>query len=162
MRLRSPATLCILESTFPTVSFHTEEVFPNLESIAYVGAHNAPDQDRARVSDDQIRQNEGFKNLHFSNIIKAFESSGKFIAPKDSEILNEYSLKAKDAQVIFHELLGHGTGKLLQKKQDGTFNFKRNLIDPFTGRPVSSPAPALVNELGASRISPDILKLTDP
>lgn len=51
--------------------------------------------------------------------------------------MSKFSLKAKDAQVIFHELLGHGTGKLLQEDSKGILNFKRNLTDPLTGKPVS-------------------------
>lgn len=32
-----------------------------------------------------------------------------------------------------HELLGHGSGKLLQRKADGTTNYPSTLLDPFTG-----------------------------
>lgn len=34
-----------------------------------------------------------------------------------------------------HELLGHGSGKLLQLESDGTKNFTPSLIDPLTGQP---------------------------
>lgn len=36
-------------------------------------------------------------------------------------------------KIVFHELLGHGCGKLLYKD-----NFDENLIDPTTGKPVAS------------------------
>jgi len=42
--------------------------------------------------------------------------------------------------VVFHELLGHGTGKLLVENQSGGFNFdsKNPPINPLTGKPINS------------------------
>ena len=42
--------------------------------------------------------------------------------------------------VVFHELLGHGTGKLLVEKQSGGFNFdaKNPPVSPVTGNPIDS------------------------
>ena len=39
-------------------------------------------------------------------------------------------------QVGLHELLGHGSGKLLMKKKDGSLNFESGLENPLTGKPV--------------------------
>ena len=42
-------------------------------------------------------------------------------------------------QVGLHELLGHGSGKLLCQLEDGSLNFDQAAtIDPLTGQPVSS------------------------
>lgn len=42
-------------------------------------------------------------------------------------------------QVCNHELLGHGTGRLLQESTDGKLNFDpATLINPLTGKPVTS------------------------
>jgi len=42
-------------------------------------------------------------------------------------------------QVCNHELLGHGTGRLLQESADGTLNFDpKTLLNPLTGKPVAS------------------------
>jgi dipeptidyl-peptidase III len=42
--------------------------------------------------------------------------------------------------VVFHELLGHGTGKLLMEDESGNFNFDKNEppINPLTGKPIES------------------------
>jgi dipeptidyl-peptidase-3 len=42
--------------------------------------------------------------------------------------------------VVFHELLGHGTGKLLVENQSSGFNFdpKNAPINPLTGNPIDS------------------------
>lgn len=42
--------------------------------------------------------------------------------------------------VVFHELFGHGTGKLLQEAADGTHNFNlaRPPTSPLTGKPIDS------------------------
>ena len=42
--------------------------------------------------------------------------------------------------VVFHELLGHGTGKLLVENPSGGFNFdpRNPPINPLTGKPINS------------------------
>lgn len=42
--------------------------------------------------------------------------------------------------VVLHEILGHGTGKLLMENPAGQFNFDRNNppSNPLTGKPVDS------------------------
>ena len=42
------------------------------------------------------------------------------------------------AQVGLHELLGHGSGKLLSESPDGSLNFSSDLLDPETGAPIAS------------------------
>ncbi|KAI7459753.1 hypothetical protein KC357_g9116 [Hortaea werneckii] len=42
--------------------------------------------------------------------------------------------------VVFHELFGHGTGKLLQENADSTYNFaaEKLPVSPLTGQPIDS------------------------
>lgn len=40
-------------------------------------------------------------------------------------------------QISYHELMGHGCGKMFIKKEDGSCNFNPEMIDPFTGKPVT-------------------------
>lgn len=86
---------------------------------------------------DEIRQTEGFKNVHLSNIISAQGSSNfDFLSDEDVEMFRKYKLKSFDIQVGLHELLGHGSGKLLYKYSDGSSNFDENMINPLTGKKV--------------------------
>ncbi|KAL8283979.1 hypothetical protein RQP46_005092 [Phenoliferia psychrophenolica] len=87
-----------------------------------------------------VRENDGFKNVSLSNILsaKAANEEVTFIAPEEVEGYEKWQDKAFEVQVANHELLGHGTGKLLQESADGTFNFDKNLINPLTGKPIES------------------------
>ena len=91
-------------------------------------------------SDDEIRQSEGFKNVSLGNVIPANyqQANTPFLNDSDKELLQKYRIMAFEVQVGLHELLGHGSGKLLQKDADGTLNYPSTLLDPFTGRPPSS------------------------
>ena len=42
--------------------------------------------------------------------------------------------------VVFHELLGHGTGKLLAEESPGKYNFdvQHPPVNPLTGRPIET------------------------
>ncbi len=63
-----------------------------------------------------------------------------FIRPEDLELYQENRDSAFEVQVGIHELLGHGTGKLLQETSPGVFNFDHNdpPVSPLTGKPIST------------------------
>ncbi|KAG5486361.1 hypothetical protein CUR178_07673 [Leishmania enriettii] len=89
---------------------------------------------------DDIRQTIGFKNVYLSNVVSAFTFKDKldYITETDWELYKTNILSATSVNVGIHELLGHGTGKLLSENDDGTFNFDKNTVDPISGQPVAT------------------------
>ncbi|KAL4870643.1 hypothetical protein BDV12DRAFT_184274 [Aspergillus spectabilis] len=91
---------------------------------------------------DDIRQNLGFKNVSLGNVLsaKAPNEPIPFIQEGDQEVYRRCRDPAFEVQVGIHELLGHGTGKLLQETTPGQYNFDKSNppISPVTGKPVST------------------------
>ncbi|KAJ3205920.1 hypothetical protein HK099_000667 [Clydaea vesicula] len=89
---------------------------------------------------DDIRMNLGFKNVSLGNVLNARAAGAKhtLIKPEDLEVYTKYMGESHEVQVGLHELLGHGSGKLLQETSEGQFNFdsKNPPKDPFTNLPV--------------------------
>ncbi|KAI9735180.1 MAG: hypothetical protein M1834_001770 [Cirrosporium novae-zelandiae] len=91
---------------------------------------------------DDIRQNFGFKNVSLGNVLTAKSPNEpvSFIRESDLAIYRKNSDAAFEVQVGLHELLGHGTGKLLQETSPGEYNFdiKNPPISPITNKPIST------------------------
>ncbi|EGO52957.1 hypothetical protein NEUTE1DRAFT_126368 [Neurospora tetrasperma FGSC 2508] len=91
---------------------------------------------------DDIRQQEGFKNVSLGNVLSAKAPDEKipFIADSDLEVYKKYRDAAFEVQVGLHELTGHGCGKLLQETSPGEYNFDHTNppISPVTGKPVTT------------------------
>ena len=91
---------------------------------------------------DDVRQQVGFKNVSLGNVLgaKAPNEPIPFIRTEDLELYQENRDAAFEVQVGIHELLGHGTGKLLQETSPGVFNFDRKNppISPLTKKPIST------------------------
>ncbi|ODM98954.1 Dipeptidyl peptidase 3 [Orchesella cincta] len=90
---------------------------------------------------DEIRQSEGFKNVSLGNVITSSFKDKRplpFLSDKDKEIFKEYRMAAFELQVGIHELLGHGSGKLLKKNADGTTNYPSGLKNPLTNDLIES------------------------
>ena len=91
---------------------------------------------------DDIRQTYGFKNVSLGNVLgaKAPNEPIPFIRAEDLELYQRNRDIAFEVQVGIHELLGHGTGKLLQETSPGKYNFdlQNPPISPITGKPVTT------------------------
>ncbi|KAJ3045107.1 hypothetical protein HDV00_011832 [Rhizophlyctis rosea] len=91
---------------------------------------------------DDIRQTFGFKNVSLGNVLSAKAAKEKvtFIKEEDLALYEKLRGEAFEVQVGLHELLGHGTGKLLQEESAGKFNFdpKSPPTNPLTGQPVTT------------------------
>ncbi|XP_076283188.1 dipeptidyl peptidase 3 isoform X2 [Lasioglossum baleicum] len=85
---------------------------------------------------DEIRQSEGFKNVSLGNVIPASMTLEviPFLSKEDQDILNTYRLLSFEVQVSLHELLGHGTGKMLRQLGPDSYNFDKGSVkNPLTG-----------------------------
>jgi dipeptidyl-peptidase-3 len=89
---------------------------------------------------DDIRQDEGFKNVSLGNVLTSYQSNDKvtFLHDDDQKIYSDLRVPSFEVQVGGHELLGHGSGKLLAESENGKFNFSRDLVNPLTNEKVNS------------------------
>lgn len=81
---------------------------------------------------DDVRLNYGFKNVSLGNVVSANPKHPKkaevisFLDPNYEELFKKWRDEAFEVQVGLHELLGHGSGKLLQETGEGVFNFDKS------------------------------------
>ncbi|KAI4206880.1 MAG: hypothetical protein LQ348_000773 [Seirophora lacunosa] len=91
---------------------------------------------------NDIRQEVGFKNVSLGNVLsaKAPNEPIPFIHPRDLDVYQANRDQAFEVQVGIHELLGHGTGKLLQETEQGKYNFdiSNPPLSPVTNKPITT------------------------
>jgi len=88
---------------------------------------------------EDVTRNDGFKNVNLGNCYGTPNKQfSRFLRDEDVDIVINYSHESDFVMVALHELLGHGTGKLFVKKEDGTFNFNKDMPHPLTGGPITT------------------------
>jgi dipeptidyl-peptidase-3 len=91
---------------------------------------------------NDIRENVGSKNLFVNRMFANSSSPGatEYLRLGDAEVYKKNLHIIRFVATAIHEVLGHGTGKLLSETEPGKFNFdpENPPLSPHTGRPVQS------------------------
>lgn len=87
----------------------------------------------------QIRDHEGFKNVIFEenkSQNKSLWETLSFMTKAESDMINDNSTNAYRVMVAGHELFGHGSGKLINRDNNG--KCPMSFTDPITGEGYTS------------------------
>ncbi|KAH8708706.1 Dipeptidyl peptidase 3 [Beauveria bassiana] len=92
---------------------------------------------------NDIRETCGFKNIVYANRMNANADPQRpfhWVHPSEAHELKKVNHIIRFVTTSIHELLGHGTGKLLSETSAGVYNFdpERAPINSLTGKPVHS------------------------
>ncbi|RKK17492.1 Dipeptidyl peptidase 3 [Fusarium oxysporum f. sp. cepae] len=113
--------------------------FSSIHTLAYCSSIIFPGINLPNYND--IRQEDGFKNVIIANRMVAESQAEQypFIDASEAEQFKKHKYPAYYWWVVLHELLGHGTGKMMVEAIDGKFNFdiKNPPINPITGKPIT-------------------------
>lgn len=115
--------------------------FTSINSLAYVSSYVFEGINLPNYND--IRQNQGFKKVIIANRM-AVEGDDTNVSPyvhsSEATQYQKHKYHAYYLSVVIHELLGHGTSRLLMENGDGTANFDRSdlPISPLTGKPITT------------------------
>lgn len=108
-----------------------------------------------------IVENHGFKNVTIGNNLPSFKASNiSFMKEEDKIIYEKYAFTSMNIHTACHELLGHGSGKLLRKTIDNNnkdgckYNFNYGVTkDPLTNKLIDDSNVYIENETFESRFS---------
>ncbi|KAH2666498.1 hypothetical protein KXV79_006076 [Aspergillus fumigatus] len=115
--------------------------FASVQILAYCSSLVFPGINLPNYND--IRQEDGFKNIIFANRMIAESQRARgihMIHESERKVFQEHRFTAYYIWVVLHEILGHGTSKLLQEDSQGHFNFDREHppLNPLTGKSIDS------------------------
>ncbi|KAJ8057922.1 hypothetical protein OCU04_013102 [Sclerotinia nivalis] len=93
------------------------------------------------IDDDGKRH--GVKNMVYGNRMNLNSSPGRpcyYVQPSEVETYVAYTHRVRFVATAIHELIGHGTGKLVAETVPGKFNFDHENppISPVTGEPIQT------------------------
>eukprot|EP00666_Eupelagonemidae_sp_cell4sb_P012096 gene12096-4071_t len=88
---------------------------------------------------DCVRTETGFKNVDLGNVCTAASPGtyDSFLSGADSSLFASHFARADQVLTGLHELIGHGSGKLLRDDGSGP-NYPAGLRNPCTGKAVAS------------------------
>ena len=114
--------------------------FTSIHALAYCssiifGGINLPNY-------NDIRQECGFKNVIIANRMSAESNEAEdspFVDPSEAEAFRKSKYPVYYIWVVLHELLGHGTGRLMTE-EEGIYSFDKGNppINPLTKAPIDS------------------------
>ncbi|KAK8115951.1 hypothetical protein PG984_012453 [Apiospora sp. TS-2023a] len=127
------------KGAFETALFEPPD-FSSIHSLAYCSSIIFPGINLPNYND--IRQDVGFKNVIIANRMAAESTAVQwpFIDADELPAFKKHKHSAYYWWVVLHELLGHGTGKMMVEQSPGQYNF--DIANPplsrLTGEPIRS------------------------
>lgn len=136
MRARpSPAEASLTHAARCSLTRHQPSQLPFLSRVCglqeRLPRQHPRSQGSEREADVPARGASGLSLLSHDN-----DSSYLSSLQNDIALYKAWDNRAFELQVALHELLGHGSGKVLTEKEDGSCNFVQGVINPLTGEPV--------------------------
>lgn len=115
---------------------------PDFTSLAVVAFANSDIPSGINIPNyDDVRMADGFKNVSLGNVVSGMNAGTErieYVQDDEQALFRKLQIPAFEVQVGLHELLGHGSGKLLQEEPAGNFNFDRAVKSPLTGEAVKT------------------------
>ncbi|KAI0391426.1 peptidase family M49-domain-containing protein [Xylariaceae sp. FL0594] len=112
--------------------------FSSIHALAYCSSIIFPGINLPNYND--IRQDVGFKNVIIANrmIAESTAAQWPFIPTEEMELFQKHKYPAYYWWVVLHELLGHGTGKMMIEESAGKYNFDKTNppLNPLDGKPI--------------------------
>ncbi|KAF2177997.1 peptidase M49, dipeptidyl-peptidase III, partial [Zopfia rhizophila CBS 207.26] len=115
--------------------------FTSIHSLAYCSSIIFPGINLPNYND--IRDECGFKNVIIANRMSAEGNKAHrspFVDPAELDFFQRAKYPAYYWWVVLHELLGHGTGRMMVEESEGKFNFDIHNppMSPLSGKPITT------------------------